>query len=269
MTSEFRSMFLHTLREDPEFRAEVRREILSDELIELPEKFAHFVAYVNNFIEETTAFMEKTNAFMEQTTAFMEKTNAFMEQTTAFMEKTTAFMEKTNAFMEKTTAFMEEQVVINRDVAATLKRLQTDVGMLKGNVARRLLRDHFEDIVDDRGLDFVRILSHQDLARMMRQTDLAAELPFGERRSFYAADMVMECIDQQGKTCYIAAEASFTADERDTSRAIRNAGFLTRLTGCPAAPMIGSVTNDYQVQTMVNDGQIEWYQLDERELEAE
>ncbi len=42
-----RTRFLETLRSDPEFRAAVRRELLSDELLALPERFAEFTAFVD------------------------------------------------------------------------------------------------------------------------------------------------------------------------------------------------------------------------------
>ncbi len=43
---------LRLLREDPDFRDEVRRLILSQELIELPERFARFEAYVERQFTE-------------------------------------------------------------------------------------------------------------------------------------------------------------------------------------------------------------------------
>ena len=91
----------------------------------------------------------------------------------------------------------------------------------------------------------------------------------GERRSFYAADLVLEGIDADGNTHYVAAEASFTADRRDTDRARRNAQFLTRCTGQPAQPIIASVGNDREVAELVEAGAVGWFRLEEREFEAD
>ena len=213
MNAAERTRFLQALREDPAFRDEVRSLLLGDELLQLPERFAQFAAYVHDFIEEQKKFNE-------------------------------------------------EQRAINR-------RVERDLGILKGNAARRLLQLHHDTILEIFQLDFVRTLGRNDLSRMVRNSGIATQIEFGQRRSFYAADLVLEGIDADGNTCYVAAEGSFTADRRDTDRARRNAEFLTRFTGCTAHPMVASVSNDREVQAMVDAGAIGWFRLDPRELEAD
>ena len=208
-----RARFLQALQDDPEFRNAVRSQLLSDELLELPERFAQFATYVNSFIEEQEAF--------------------------------------------------------NADQRAFNARTDVSIGILKGNAARRLLRDHHETILEILRLDFVRTLGRNDLTRMARNSGVATEIDFGQRRRFYAADLVIEGIDDAGNTHYVAAEASFTADRRDTDRALRNAEFLTKFTGQPAHPIVASVANDRTVQELVDQGSIRWFPLDERELEAD
>ena len=206
MSPAERARFLQALQDDPEFRAEVRNQLLGRELLELPERFAQFAEYVNDFIARQEAFNRRTDV---------------------------------------------------------------SIGILKGNAARRLVRDHAETILDQLGLDFVQIVARNDLIRMARQSGLANEVEAGERRSFYAADLVLEGIDADGNTRYVAAEASFTADRRDTDRAQRNAQFLTRCTGQPAQPIIASVGNDREVAELVDAGAVGWFQLEEREFEAD
>ena len=94
---------------------------------------------------------------------------------------------------------------------------------------------------------------------MVRESGIATEIEFGQRRSLYA----------DGVTNYVATQASFTADHRDTDRARRNAELLTRFTGCTAHPMVASVSNDREVQELVDTGAIGWFQMDARELEAD
>ena len=220
MSPAERARFLQALQDDPEFRAEVRNQLLSRELLELPERFAQFAEYVN-------------------------------------------------AFITRVNAFIEEQQGINARQEAFNRRTDVSIGILKGNAARRLVRDHAETILDQLGLDFVQIVARNDLIRMARQSGLANEVEAGERRSFYAADLVLEGLDADGNTRYVAAEASFTADRRDTDRARRNAQFLTRCTGQPALPIVASVGNDREVAELVDAGAVGWFQLEEREFEAD
>ncbi len=241
MSPAERARFLLALRDDPDFRDEVRNLLLGDELLQLPERFAQFAAYVNDFIEAQKQFNEDQKQFNEEQKAF----NARVED-----------------FITDQKQFNEEQRGINR-------RVQRDLGILKGNAARRLLQLHHDTILEIFQLDFVRTLGRDDLSRMVRNSGIATQIEFGQRRSFYAADLVLEGTDADGITHYVAAEGSFTADHRDTDRAKRNAEFLARFTGCAAHPMVASVSNDHEVQELVDAGAIGWFQLDPRELEAD
>ena len=81
--------------------------------------------------------------------------------------------------------------------------------------------------------------------------------------------MVLEGTDDQGNTHYVTAEASFTADDRDSGRAARNAGFLTKMTGNAAHPMVASVSNDHAVQQLVEAGTLHWLQFDQKEFDPD
>ena len=82
-------------------------------------------------------------------------------------------------------------------------------------------------------------------------------------RSFRIGDIVMRVEDTNGETCYVAVESSYTADERDTRRASRNAELLTRFTGCPAVPVIASVNLDRRIEWITESGEFVWYEMDE------
>ncbi len=201
--------FLRLLDENAEFRQQVRQRILSQELIELPERFAVFASRVDEFITE-----QRT----------------------------------TNARVEK-----------------RLQGIADDIGMLKGNVAVRATRDNAERIVEQvLNLHPLSILSRSELIAMLRPK--APEIERTWRNSFYQADLVMQCEADDGTVHYMAAEASYTADRRDTDRALRNAGLLARCTDAPAHAVVASVRNDHEVQALVDAGTVHWFQLTDRDL---
>ena len=117
-------------------------------------------------------------------------------------------------------------------------------------------------IADDLGLEYVRTLPQEELTRMARTAAGPAPLS-NELRSFRAADLVAEARDPEGNTCYLAVEASFTADRRDTQRAIRNADLLQRLTGHNALAVTASVRNNMEAQENIDAGLLHWFQIDE------
>ena len=95
------------------------------------------------------------------------------------------------------------------------------------------------------------------------------DIPPGVRRSFYVADLVAKVQDGDGNQLFMAVEASYTADERDTQRAVRNAEFITRFTGMTAVPVVASLGNDRAVQQLVDDGHVLWFQFQLQDLQPQ
>ena len=202
---------LKLLAENTEFYQAVRRLVLSDELIELPERFASFATRVDDFIEQQRQFNEEQRQFNE------------------------------------------EQRQFNR-------RIETSVGELKGNTARYVVGVLFGEIAEQLGFSFKDTLSRQQLRQLVGpqgRTDVSS----GDRQSFIRADLVVLADDAAGTTHYIAVEASYTGDARDTARARRNAELLQRFTGCPAHAMVASVHNDQDIDAEIDGGEVYWYTL--------
>ena len=120
---------------------------------------------------------------------------------------------------------------------------------LKNIYVGRATRDHIETILSLLELEFVTILSPRDLVAMLRR---ATDMPTDYRKSFSRAFLVLQAMDTDGVTHYVATEAAYTADRRDTDRALYTALYLTRCTGCPAHTVISSVKNDPEVQVQVD-----------------
>ena len=253
MTQADKERLIQALQQDDAFRDTVRNLLLGEELLTLPGNFARLVDTVQNLAEFVRQHVAEQRAFNAKVDDFIEKVDGFIE-------KQVQFNEKVDDFIERAEVFMTDQRAFN-------KRTEDTLGVLKGNAARTLLRDHHETILDLLGLDFARTLARDDLTRLVRNSGRASEIPFGDRRSFYAADLVIEGIDAAGNAHYVAAEAAFTADSRDTHRAIRNAAFLHEFTSNGTTAVVASVNNDHEVQEMVDSGQIQWLQLDEREMQ--
>ena len=201
---------LRALDTDPAFREAVRRHLLTDDLINLPEKFA--------------AFATSQQAFNQS---------------------------------------LREDV---QSVRADVQRIAADVGDLKGNVAGGAAWDRHDDILAQLDFTLVTMLSNADLNNLANRSDTTG-IHRSDLLSFYRADLVMEALDHDKNTHYVAMEASYTADARDTDRVTRNAGFLTRFTGQPAHAVIASRQNDYAVQRLVENNTVHWFQLTDVDLQ--
>ena len=124
-------------------------------------------------------------------------------------------------------------------------QLLSDIAPIKAAHARNAAVREADQIAEDSGLSFVRVLSDAQVAELARSS-LAA-----------------------GETCYLAAEISFTVNGRDTDRAIRNAGLLTQFTGQPASAVVAGLRHDRRIKKHLEAGEVSWYRLDPHTLEVE
>ena len=163
-------------------------------------------------------------------------------------------------------------------VAATnrnFQRLSNDFGNFRGAYAETAAEKNFVIIVMDlsemEGLNLdelsARIVTQRDLVAMARHSGDTSDLSRGELRSFYQSDLVIEATDANGETHYIAVEASYTCNGRDTTRALSHARLLKRFTGQPAHPVIAGVRKDWNIQTEIDDRKVFWHQIEEQRLE--
>ena len=218
---------LRVLRERPEWKEAVRREILSEELMNLPARFDRFVASTEQFIEEQRQFNAETQEFIEEQRQFNARIDSFVSRTDA-----------------------------------RFGRLEGDLSNMKDEYSiSKTVRDA-EGIAYDMGFKFVRTLSISELLALVTSND-TADLETGDLRSFRLADLVIEAVDNDGAIHYIAMEISYTGDQRDTYRALRNAEYLTRFTGHPAHAAVASIRNDREIQDLIDSGQVFWYELED------
>ena len=238
---------LHALDENPEWVEALRTRLLTPDLLNLPEKFAQFAAEMNSFVAEMNSFAAETNKFIAETNKFIAKMNSFVAEMNSFAVATNKRF----------------------DVLETrLQSVQDDVGILKGVHARNAALGEAPFIADGLGLRWVKDLTPADRWAL---TDLApADIPTNELRSFRRADLIMEATDlDNGETCYVAVEISFTVNGRDTTRAQRNAAFLAQFTGRRTYAAVAGLRRDRRVQDLIESGEVFWYRLDPEILEAE
>ncbi len=178
--------FLRAMRENDEFRLAARRELLSEELLALPQRFAEY------------------------------------SQTTD----------------------------------RKLDRLSDNIGEVKGPFMERAAREDAPIIASEMGLVWKKSLERNEVVEIADEANrksLASGVSRDNMRTFRRADLVIEAVDDGGRICYIAVEISYTADSRDTIRAIRHAEFLTRFTGIPAYAAISSVHIDNRIKDILTE----------------
>ena len=237
--------FLHALEENPQWKEAVRALILSEELLQLPVQFIAFVGRVSAFIDQTEAFISEQRQF-----------NAEQRQFNGRMEEFVAEQRQLNA----------EQRQFNVAFARRLGRIEVDIGNFRGSYARDVAVRNAVAIAAELDLEYVRSVPQEDLVRMTRS--VRDRIPIDQLRSFWTADLIIEASDGSN-THYVAVETSYTADQRDTDRVLRNVQFLTEFTGKTARAVIASVRNDHYVNAQIESGAVYWYPLKDRRPQPE
>ncbi len=292
---------LRALRENPEWKEAVRAQILGEELLNLPAALQRLTETVNNFIARQDRFNEEQKQFNADIRGFVEEQKLINADIRGFVEEQKLINADMRRFVEEQKQFVEEQKQFNAEqkqfnaeqkqfnaeqkqfnaeqkqfnaeqkrfnaeqrqfngnVLARFDRMEGDISRIKEAYTRGEMAGVSELIALDMGLQYERKMTPGELGRMA--LDVAAGQPLSaELISFRRADMVILARDGT-ESKYLAVEVSFTADHRDTTRAIRNARILADQTGCAAVPVIASVRNTDEVQEEVNAGQVYWHQI--------
>ena len=97
------------------------------------------------------------------------------------------------------------------------------------------------------GLRRTKTLDSDDRLALTDAGGDLSDIPTNELYSFHNADLLMEALDADGQACYIAVEISFTANGRDTRRAVRNVEFLRRFTGQAAYAAVAGLQMDDRI----------------------
>ncbi len=209
-----RQQFVQALKDHPDWREEVRVQILGEELMRLPVVFQAFVVNQERFNDEVREFRSNQEKFNDEMREFRSNQEKF------------------------------NQEVLRRfdNMDRRFDRMEHDNSWLKNFSTEYRAESHAYSICVAAGCEPSRILPRAELNDIARSLTDPGITP-GDRGSFASADMVIEA-DSNGELVYIAVEVSYSADQRDRRRAARNAGYLTDVTGRRAIPALAGIRYD-------------------------
>ena len=250
------------LDEHPQWLDAVRARVLTRELIDLPQTLAKLATGTN---ERFDGVDQRLDGIDNRLDRFETATNErFVEVDRRFDKVDQRFDGLDNRLGEFEAATNERFDKVEGSVNA----LRDDIAPLKGAHVRNAAVREAGLIAGDMGFTLVRTLSPEQIGTLI-ESQATTDIPESDLRSFRRADLILEVTDGNGATCYVAVEISFTANGRDTTRAVRNAEFLTRFTGKRSRPAIAGLRRDDRIEESIESGEVFWYQLDRSDLEAE
>lgn len=211
----------------PQFREEVLRHLLTEELLRLPAKFEQFLGEFEQHKEEMKQFRGEFEQHKEEVKQFREEFEQFKEEMKQFREE-----------------FEQFRV----EVYHRLERLEAGQAELRGSVADLRGKDYERSIrfrVRERA-KYAFMLSSPYIALsqsdpLSREIDSAInrarsrnEISAREIESLLDADIIIS--DDENNHAIV--EASITADDRDITRSRERADILSRITGGAAHAIV-------------------------------
>ena len=256
--------FLRVVREDAEIRAAVRRELLTGELLSLPQRVSALTEHVSGLTERVSGLTERVSALTERVNALTESIEVYKEATD-----------------------QQFHIVVNRlDRQHEMYRRQhDDLARFRGNYAIDAARNSDAEIAglfaQLRGMLLIQVrsLGKDELDAMLNDNlDAVEALRLRDRAwlTFPKADVIAEVTERRnsGPGFYIAVEASYTGGIEDFLRATDHAKILRRITGQDAYAIVAGVRKSPSVGSGVLDNIEEfvagndedtafWHQLEE------
>ena len=227
---------LRLLREDPDFRDEVRRLVLSQELLELPERFARFESYVERQFSEVRGDITRIDG-------------SITEMRSDITEMRGDITEMRGDITEMRGDITEMRGDIT-EMRGDITEMRGDLGRLKGADYERHVSGNFAS--------HASIAFNRRHGRSLRRNSLLLSKVQGVRIDF--EELLSNAVDnglisdeelselrqvdavmsgQDGSdTVYFVGEISLTVNNSDIDRAIVRAAILGKATGSNAWPMV-------------------------------
>ena len=217
------------LEQHPEWRAELRRLVLTDELVALPElvrELAEAQARTEARLEQLAEAQARTEARLEQLAEAQARTEARLEELAASIERLAAAQARTEAGLQGLTDVVQALGVNQRRFDAQFRGalLEQRYRTRPGAYLRRLIRDP-------------RTLTDEELDRLLRAAEARGQLQEEETADILRADAVVRGLRRDGRELYVVVEVSWGVNTSDVERALRRAQLLARA-GVETVPVV-------------------------------
>ena len=224
----------------PVWRAEMRRLVLSDDILKLPQEIRELSQIVREFAEASRRHDERLMQ-LETEIAEVNKRN-----------------EARFTRVETDIAEIKGDVsVLKSDVSV----LKSDVAGMKGENLERRVREH-TFVFLSRFARRVKLVSESDFGRLIEDAVEEERLREEEAEDLKWLDIVALGQDREQRTeLYLACEVSSSVSEYDLARAVSRAALLQKATGVKTMPVILGKTIPEPLRKQANDMAAGWVLL--------
>jgi len=234
---------LRALRERPEWLEELRRLILTEELMALPQKFENFVQKEFKPLKEKVDKIEGDTEVLKQDVSILKQDVEVLKQDVAVLKEDVAVLKEDVAVLKEDVALLKEDVaVLKKDVAL----LKEDVTVLKQDMAD-LKGDNFERKVREKAPSYFgrlvrrcKLISFEDLAEILESAVEKELIDEKEKDEALNVDVVASGFlkTEKEKKVVVVGEISIKVDRIDVERAYERSKIISRALGLSAIAVV-------------------------------
>jgi len=229
---EFRDL-VRILEEHPEWRAELRRLVLTDEILTLPELVRDLIQAQRRTEEQVAALVEAQRHTEERVTTLEDRVASLIEAQQRTEVQLSALVEAQQRTDQQIAALTEAQLQTNY----RLDTLTNDMAAVKGIVLELQYRDrayaYFAPLIRR-----TRVLSGDELDALLEGAIAQGQLSEAEADELLLADLLLRGRRRADNSeVYLVVEVSWKVDPYDVERSVRRAALMSRI-GIPAVPVV-------------------------------
>ncbi len=248
---------VQALEQHPEWRAELRRLVLSEELLALPSSFkrleedlARLASTVQELVtnqvhmqaalEELAQAQKRTEQRVEELAQAQKRTEQRVEELAQAQKRTEQRVEELAQAQKRTEQRVEELAQAQKRTEESLQQLAKRVETLAvqlGEVRGQVLEMRFQQKAPaylGRHLRRVRVVPSERLAELLDEAVDAGRITLEERQAVLLADAVVQGLGLDGSPLSLVVEVSVVVDEHDLARAVERAEILGKALGTRA-----------------------------------
>lgn len=217
------------LREHPEWALEIRKVLLSNDLLELPKIFDDFLRNDFQPLKEKVDKIEKDVEVLKQDVNTLKQDVTILKEDITVLKQDVAVLKQDVAVLKQDVAILKQEV----------KQLKDDVGMLKGDVLELKVITNIGAFLG-KIIRKAKMIDSSDLADTLYDAAESGIITESEADDAHRIDAVVEGYLRKGngKKILVALEISHVGDIGDLERAVRRAQIISKAYKDECIPMI-------------------------------
>jgi len=231
------------LEAHPDWQRELRRLVLTEELLQLPVHMQQLDGRIDRLTEAIQGLAAREQGMEERLdalTARVADLAAAQQRTEARLEELAAAQQRTEARLEELAAAQQRTEARVEELAAALHRTTIRLDALSGDTLELRFREKGPSMLGRNGFSRPRVLTDADWVSYLDDALEAGIISSADRAELLLVDAAVRARDAEGEV-WLVVEVSSTVDVHDVDRAKRRAALLRPMTGRARPAVAGRV----------------------------